>query len=102
MIAQIMDIATMEHASAAKDTLELIVQSHLAQIIVCLVENVLTTPVFAHLDGLTSIVLLNCAQMIVVEMDTAKMDHVFALLTLTELIVVSRLALEVATEMVFA
>jgi hypothetical protein len=52
-----MGIATTEHVSVEKDTQELIVQFHHAQIIVFLVVNVLITHVFAHQHGLTLIAL---------------------------------------------
>jgi len=97
-----MVIATTEHASAEKVTLELIVQLHLAQTIVSLEENVLTTHVFAHQDGHISIAQLNFAPMIAVEMDIVKMDHVFAILSQVELIVESQVVLETVMEMVFA
>jgi len=102
MIVLTMVIATMEHVSAEKVTPELIVQLLLAQTIVSLEENVLTTHAFAHQDGHISIAQLNFAPMIAVETDIVRMDHVFAILSQVELIVESQVVLETVMEMDFA
>jgi len=101
MIVLIMDIATTELVSVEKDLLELIVQLHLAQIIVSLVVLVLITPVFALQDGLTLIVLLNFVPMIVMEMESVKMVHVFVILILVLMIAQNQSASETVTQMVF-
>jgi len=101
MIALIMDIVTMEHVSAEKDSLELIVQFLLVQIIVSLVDNVLIPLVFALQDGLISIVQLNYAPMIAVEMDIVLMEHVLVVPITMELIAVSQVVLETVTQMEF-
>jgi len=67
----------MVHASVEKDTLELIVQFHHAQIIVFLEVNALTTLVFVLLAGLILIVLLNFVQIVAVTTDIVIMEHVF-------------------------
>jgi len=76
MIALTMDIVTMEHVSVEKDTPELIVQFHLAQIIVFLVDNVLTILVFVHQNGQTLIVPSRFAQIVAAKMDIVIMEHV--------------------------
>lgn len=67
----------MVHASVEKDTLELIVQFHHAQIIVFPEVNALTTLVFALLDGLILIVPLKFVQIVAVIMDIVIMELVF-------------------------
>jgi len=76
MIALTMDIVTMEHVSVEKDTQELIVQFHHAQIIVFLVDNVLTILVFVHQNGQTLIVPSRFAQIVAAKMDIVIMEHV--------------------------
>jgi len=102
MIVLTMDIATTEHASVERDTLVLIVQFLLAQIIVSLVDHALTPPVFVLLDGLISIVQLNYAPMIAVEMDIVLMEHALAVPTSVVLTAVSQVVLETVTQMEFA
>jgi len=102
MIALIMDIATMEHVSVERDSLELIVQFLLAQITVSLVDHALTPPVFALQDGLILTAQLNYAPMIAVEMDIVLMEHVLVVPITMELIAVSQVALETVTQMEFA
>jgi hypothetical protein len=102
MTVPIKDIATMEHVSVEKDSLVLIVQFILAQMIVFLVEHALTTLVFALRVGPISIAQLNFAPVIVVDTDIAKMDHVFAIPISMELTAQHQCALETATTTEFA
>jgi hypothetical protein len=102
MTVPIKDIATMEHVSVEKDSLVLIVQFILAQMIVFLVEHALTTLVFALRVGPISIAQLNFVQVIVVDTDIAKMDHVFAIPISMELTAQHQCALETATTTEFA
>jgi len=92
----------MEHVSVERDSLELIVQFLLVQIIVSLVDNVLIPLVFVLQDGLISIAQLNYAPMIAVEMDIVLMEHVLVVPITMELIAVSQVALETVTQMEFA
>jgi len=92
----------MEHVSVERDSLELIAQFLLVQIIVSLVDNVLIPLVFVLQDGLISIAQLNYAPMIAVEMDFVLMEHVLAVPITMESIAVSQAALETVTQMEFA
>jgi len=96
-----MGTVIMVLVSVEKDSLELIVQSHLAQTIVSLVVLVSITPAFALQDGLTLIALLNFVPMIVMEMESVKMVHVFVILISVLMIVLNQSVSETVTQMEF-
>lgn len=97
-----MDIVETEPVSAERASLVPIAQFNRAPMIACLVENVLTIPVFVPLDGLTLIVPSKSARTIVTEMGTVTMEHVHAVQNSMDLTVQFPFALTIVPTMVSA